>query len=344
MNYDYSSSIFSLDPNNFIHDISPIKVKSENNVLIYVLIILSICIFVILLVLLILWILVGVKKNKTNNSENKTTTQDINYGTYRNYYDEIPNIMEDVFTEKNCNDINVEWKNNTCYCAFPYYGDNCSKQFHAKNYTTFGNLENSNLLTYDSFVQSTTNNLTYNSTTKNIDKDSCTSLCDINDDCKAVKYDYLGKPGHYRCSVITSDIKIEGDNTRIYIDKDISSEILINIDRTHPIFLDKVIVYKGKKPLNYWVESDTNSKIKHIPINKLIELDFIPNKIINDNNLIGVWSNEPFNIDDFNLLRFSGNKNIYVDNGDDNLNLPTKLKYEDKLYVVYKKLKKLKNF
>lgn len=309
-------------PPNVIHvdEIEFQKLGKMYNIFIIIGIVLVVLIMVVLIVLLSLY-LTKVPKPEDN----------LNYSNLLNNL----KVKTNYIPEENCIGNNLEWNSNTstCQCKFPYYGSNCIHQLYSEPYYDLGLYEQIQPLTTKEIIGS--RNLSY-------DENSCTAICDSYSECIGIKHQLL-PTGDYKCELITSDIKIGGNN-HLYLTED-GSDIIFNGSRTHPKFEEQIFVFKGPKPQNYYLYQSNRNGFYNFNMNEVVELNWIPEFAINDGQLVGIWSPSRFNPEDFDKLRVS--KSVYVDepknaNSVYPLEFPNYIKYAPKIYVMYKKLQNLK--
>ena len=212
-------------------------------------------------------------------------------------------------SRENCNGPNVQWDNvnNVCTCAFPYNGTICITQEYAKNYNYLGKINNPGNLNYGTqqitecdpeFLSFLPNG--------NIDPKSCTSYCDINNNCNGVVYTLLD--GNYKCGMINQNIIIE-KNGKLTAEENQKQNIYFNNNRTRPKFTGQIFLYSNGLIDNYWLMHQeivpigsgkgfynaNENNASHIAwLNPNEKGSTPPQWIINDGGLIGTWSNVPF--------------------------------------------------
>ena len=281
-----------------------------------------------------------------------------------------------------CNDINITWdeEENKCVCRFPFFGPYCTNEFHDTNYVNFGYVDNFNPpisinrtldangpLYYSVEAQNNATALTFSSY-NSVDPTSCTSLCTSDPSCMGVSYNLLNN--QFRCGFLTTPITIPGDtDVKINLEKNLG--LYLNKSRTHPFFLTKVFVYSGRKPPVYWIKREgilrdialkninhsnmgvlshklhTPPKLEDFIKNKVFSIDWVPERIVNDGKMVGVWSTKQFTESEFEVLKNKPDSNdLYIDPGffvingkyfsDYPLNLPKNFIVPEKIYVMYK--------
>lgn len=278
-----------------------------------------------------------------------------------------------------CNDVNVLWdsKENRCTCRFPFFGPYCVNEFHDSDYVNFGYIEGFNPpVPMNGQVSKSSGNLLYTvesvpeassltfSTYNTVDPTSCTSLCNKDFLCKGVSYNLVGDK--YYCSFLRDEIEVIG-NTDIVVNLENNMGIYLNKGKAQPKFLNKVFAYSGKRPPVYWIKREgvlrellgntpiakdllskglKPSKLSDMTQNTVVEFTWLPERVVNDGNLVGVWSTKPFLSGEYSSLKARGNTStVYIDPGvfsingnnfsDYPLNLPKDFIVPDKVYAMY---------
>lgn len=260
---------------------------------------------IIIVILFSLTIYFGVENSKSNyvpppTIQNQLYTQP--YGSY-SYGAQLigknpesgrllGDSMENCVGENKIMDDNCQ-----CQCILPYYGDFCDFQYYSNTYFSLGTVSDTNL-SYT--IEKTIENINM-SFDENMDPiiDSCTGICDGLNNCTGV----LFEPSTKTCSILSGDIHVTGET---YTNG--SNGIYIRGNKTHPMFDQKVFLFTGSKPINYWNLKNVN-KTNITPgfftatLDVVNELNWLPETVINDNSkLVGLWSLYKFTPQDFDGL------------------------------------------
>ncbi len=254
-------------------------------------------------------------------------------------------------TPEACANSNTIWNSGKCVCAFPYIGPYCGRELHDPKYLevsventpenvvyTSELLNGVSVLSFED-TQIPTKNFTFNNKVTP-DPQSCTGLCSSNSSCKGIIFDTKG------CSLITSNLEIL-PNAVIKTQFQMNPTIFMNVN-SHVILDNKVIFYSGPKPIKYWVPKHEVVPTIENPTGYLmlnanipISMEWVPERVINDSRLIGIWSNTPFpNITPQSISSLINNINIYIDRANSDrynyaLKLPDYILNSQIKYVVY---------
>lgn len=247
--------------------------------------------------------------------------------------------------QSTCVGNNLIYSDNKCTCAFPYFGEYCSREFHESNYYdlaidpllvkfTSNKLINVNDLSFSENGQ-TTNSMKLNTYIES-NPQSCTGLCNNTDGCIGVIFDNKG------CQLITSKIEVP-DNVKINNPLESISTMFIK-GGVNVILNNKIILYTGKKPIRYWnpspefipLPTTNNRGFIQFKANNPNKLNWIPKRIMNFSNLIGIWSIIPLN----NIPSIVSTDTVYIDKGnvefiDYELDFPNFIKNAETIYVIY---------
>ena len=251
-------------------------------------------------------------KNSTNENESK---YDRNYGSVISK-EQLSAMGIETINENNSNSDLIPLNNK---CGYGVYGDSCNLQAHDPAYYNIGNFDTQ--YTKQEIDGKVPLSLDYNKKNGSFARNSCTSTCNVNDNCYGVEYNHLEQ----KCSLIISDVESKGD---FKFDLDVDTQIYMKNDY-RPSFIDKVIGFKISRLPRYYVGVDREN-VLNIPIGEIIKVTWIPTRIANHGNHIGFWSNSKFNIEDIILGRFD-----HVDVASGEYNIPDKLKLFESLYVLY---------
>lgn len=219
------------------------------------------------------------------------------------------------------------------HCSFGYYGQNCEFQAHSPDYYNIGEITGDYKLLP---ITTTSLSLDYNFEDGTKSKTSATNICTKTKGCTGVVYDHKTN----KSSLIIHSVKARGDSkfnfsndTQVYMKKNL-----------RPHYTDKVFGFSGGKPLRYYFDGAcqipefsntgifgtsqiTKIGIVSIPLNQLIELDWIPSKIANYTGAIGHY------------FTSSDQKTpVYTDNGAGEHTLPLSVRNHQKLWVLYIKI------
>lgn len=222
-------------------------------------------------------------------------------------------------------------------CPYGYYGNECNLQAHSIKYYNIGNFNST--YTKEDLLDKRPLSLDYLVEDGSKDKNSCTSICDGRTDCKGVLYDHNSSI----CSLITSNVVASGQssldftkNTQMYLKK---SE--------RPQFTDIIIGFSGAKVLRYYLtragelpdlirNKKIGSKKKlrlgivHFKPNEVTNTVWVPYRVANYGNYIGLFSDKEFTIDNWKDIDM-----LYVDKGTGEYNIPLFLQDYSNLYVLY---------
>ena len=267
----------------------------------------------------------------TNTQPIKLNNPYVEYPIDKNYggTNALPyNYMNgtEINNKKDCTkEGNNIWnsKKNICQCDDNYFGPRCNIQPHNLKYSKV-NLSESEV---EYTILDTINDIDYLSF--NIDGsevNTCTNYCDSIRECKGVKYE------NGECILLNSALKVKSPITynpymgSFYI-------------KTDPILENKILLLKTTIPKGYFYERDDILSLK---INSVNEVNFLPKFIINNSNLVGIWSTKPFDSKDFNNILSSNKKNggeIYIDRGSNknsySINFSSGFTLNRKHYVMY---------
>ncbi len=279
-------------------------------------IIIIIIVIIISLVILIWSFVYSYNVTQINDTSDDTSNYDRNYGALIDKKQlALIGIKNNRDLKSNPNFLPL----NNDKCEYGMYGKLCNRQAHDSLYYNVG-LFNSEYKKRE--VEGKVSlSLDYDRTDGTIDKNSCTSICNVNDDCRGVEYDHDEK----RCYLIVSDLKAKGP---FKFDLDPNTQIYMK-NQYRPSFIDRVIGFKGSRLPRYYIGIDRDD-ILNIPIGEIVKVLWIPTRISNHGSHIGFWSNHEFNIEDIVFGRFD-----HVDTASGEYNIPDKLKVFKSLFVLY---------
>ena len=272
----------------------------------------------------------GTTSKKVSYNTKSTYPIDRNYGG--NSY--IPyNYMngKDLKNKNECLPNKWNSKLNICECRDQYFGPMCNVEIHDIKY----NKLNLNTPYVDFKTSQIIKNVDYLSF--NIDgskTNTCTNYCDNISECKGVKFE------NNECSIITSPVTIKTN----VINNPYIGDLYI---KTPPLLENKVLIFKNSIPKGYFYDrnniipkNQNDNGLMEITLNKITISSFLPDTIINDNNLIGIWSIKPFDEKDFNKMLDSNSATIYIDRGSKihgyKINFSNEFKNNKKFYIYYK--------
>lgn len=297
--------------------------------------------------------------NQSEVENKKYISLDIDPNNIDNY---SANTMDaagiDQTANNPCNTMNLTSTGNECTCTFPYFGPYCSREYHESGYVSVGTDSDMQNLSFTSENVTGITSLSYannNTPTKNtnpseisVSGQSCTGVCNSDPNCKGVVYNSNG------CSIITSDITLKQNFNPTNLFKENPTVFLNN--RGKISIMNKVFLYSGRKPFRHWVERGENipnpqasNSNGFIALNPgiPIQLNWAPEKILNESHLVGIWSTKPINIQSPQV----NDTNVYIDKlGYSNtspinykLNLPDYIKNSPTIYVTYIPLSSIQN-
>lgn len=240
-----------------------------------------------------------------------------------------------------------------CTCKFPYFGPYCTREFHDSEYVSIATDSDIPNLSYDVSTEklSGVNSLSYVKTdeaTNNImpgtklkqSGQSCTGICNLTKNCRGVVYNNSNRT----CDLITSDITLNKNIQASNLFKENPTIFLNNKGKVR--VLDKVFLYSGNIPFRHWIGRHEVVPTKINPngfvsldIDIAIQLNWVPERIVNESHLIGIWSNNPFK----NLTAEINRNDVYIDKKgyletsavDYSLNLPPFITNSPIIYVGY---------
>ena len=225
----------------------------------------------------------------------------------------------------------------TCQCAVPFFGPECSRESYNQTYTSIGTPGEDTILsnigpsvTVDrlSFpFQNHPGRLPEEIEPPNTET-LCTDMCDKDTDCLGVLWNQASTPSmgiqelsseKPTCKLIKGEVIVRpGNNIPYSTFKDSS---LYMKSREDPHFKDRVFVYSGNKPLRYWLLDEYsdffgNSRSQAMFDRQLVNFMWRPTNLINTtgctddssenclfgNPWIGIFSNDTFQINDANIL------------------------------------------
>jgi len=289
----------------------------------------KIILFIILIVFIIFIILI-LYYYFVYNSENDELNLDLNYGAL------VHSEKKYKMTSNNKNGKNrisiVKIHNKQCNYGF--FGPKCDLQVHDSKYYNVGKFNS----TYTSEIIPNNRSLSLDYYKKDgtIDINSCTSICDNNNNCKGVIYDHENNI----CELITSSVKATGMSE---LDFDNNKQMYLTKNR-RPQFTDKIIAISGSNLQRSYIDrpeqvvnnsnrfsrGKINTNLISMVKNTLYDLDWVPKKIINHGNFVGLYSKNFFTINNW-----SNNNMIYIDKCNGTYNIPKSLQDCQNIYIMY---------
>lgn len=194
-------------------------------------------------------------------------------------------------------------------CQGDNYGRNCEFQSHDPNYYNIGNVTgNYQVLPIE------TDSLSFINGIKS--HNSATFLANKTKGCTGVTYDHVTK----KANLITSNITATGN-----ANFDFSKHELVYLKKKiKPHFIDKVFGLSNQQHLRYYFDNSNKNDVVKIELNKMIELNWIPNKIVNYTGAVGHY-----------YTSSNKSKAVYIDSTQGEHNLPVTLLAYNTLWVEY---------
>lgn len=201
---------------------------------------------------------------------------------------------------------------NTCVCIPPSYGGTCSFDAHDSRYYALGQPSKFTDLTYTKQQVITPNQqpvpLSFQHSSglsKGIE--SCTKRCDQHQGCLGVEYIPVpnNPQGLSSCSLITSNPTLTPGATISY-NPNQPIYVYLYRDGVRPIIDNKVFIYNSPRPLRFWAQR-SDALVGPISQNQVTQVNKIPERIVNDGRLTGVWSTTLFTTSQFGSLVGGGN-------------------------------------
>jgi hypothetical protein len=269
--------------------------------------------------------------NTSNNWNGNGNVYGNGNGASANTYGEFNHFSnaENMKTKQTCeSNKNSFWSDGKCKCKAPYWGGDCSREFHTDQYKGIGNVKNINPMFMKTDVELkflTKHLVTHKYFSKDTRIDGCEQLCNKNEKCKG--YFYLGKDINDKTNENNNNYlgvnDLNGANgangingtdasksnycyllseipkaSDLYFSINQDPEIYLNKARTdgRPILNQTLFLSNGKLPYRFWLESRlSNSLVNMIQINFDIvyRLQFHVENITTDVNSMLVFSNKP---------------------------------------------------
>jgi hypothetical protein len=291
--------------------------KKDNSMIIYIFAIIFVLVIFIIIIILIIYYA------PTTNSDTTIDTSDteLNIGAFLSTNEILlpdPNGPLGFLNNPNC--------------GYGYYGQDCEFQANSSSYYNIGSISGN----YDLLpVVSSSLSLNYDHDDGTQSKNSATSICNITSGCSGVVYNHSTGESN----LIIHNPKVNGSaefnfctTTQAYMKLSL-----------RPQFTDKVFGFSGNRPLRYYFDNAQQtpeyiinditgssqlirSGIISFPLNQLIELDWIPSKIVNYSGAIGYY----FTCSNQGIP-------IYTDSNTGEHTLPILIQKQIKLFVIYKK-------
>lgn len=241
-----------------------------------------------------------------------------------------------ILNYRECLDSKLMYHSGICTCRAGTFGPRCNLSYHDPKYYVTG--MNSNNSQYNKITLNTPVNLSFNGLAN--DNNSCTEICERNPECKGIEYDHENKI----CSHITSDIIFTGSESHLELDTSVQTYLKI---KNKPKFRNKVFLYSGRKPLRYYLDRSNQRYIGKRNIRSkekrqygifslnpgvVYHIDWIPFRIVNSGEMIGVWSSKPFTESQFYSRMETAE---YVDRASGDYSIPLEIYKLKEVYVMY---------
>lgn len=192
-----------------------------------------------------------------------------------------------------------------CQCAPSLFGPNCNLAAFDPGYYAGGQapLEGSPVVT--SLGAQTINGVSFGPT-------SATTICNNLSGCNGF---VLTGP---TAATFFSDVTLKNDLHLPFIPE--NPPVYYFKQKQTPKFPDRVFLYRGDKPLRYWLlDRVINDDLNLLAAQRdtVYELHFVPEGLVNDGNLIGLISDQPFAYTDLatyvqqpraDMIKFQGNQ------------------------------------
>lgn len=194
-----------------------------------------------------------------------------------------------------------------CFCKPPFWGTTCQRESFRNSYYAIGRTDGEDAtLNVSNTIQTDRLSLPFNESDA-----TCTNACDDDPDCVGVLWelepsDNMEGPG--TCSLLSSLPEV---NTGEIIDFDpaVDSNLFLK-NGNRPVFHGKVFVYRGSLPTRFWLNqrragslftdisnmgrTGRNGGVLRMHEDTLYHLNFYPNDVINDDNLVMVFNTSTF--------------------------------------------------
>lgn len=211
--------------------------------------------------------------------------------------------------------------NNSCICTSPFYGPSCHLEGYNLNYRAIGNPSPDNIIIPPTRIINDIDRLSFDFTGNSHPQTKCTVMCDNMEDCQGVFWNSPSPPQmgttepQGTCTLLLGDIFVREGQNIPYDSSKIPSLYLKNLGT--PKFTDRAFVYTGNLLTRYWLEDSRfiSNEYKQLTMfkNTIYQLGFKPFSLVNDGNLIGIFSIKSFTLTMVpQLINLSG---ILIDTG-----------------------------
>lgn len=205
-------------------------------------------------------------------------------------------------------------------CEAPFYGPNCSREKHHKNYFAIGEVKSNDLQVDIS--------RTFLSDGKSFKAGSCSSTCDGTTGC--VGFLYSGST----CSLLKGTVTLP--RADLVYGRDLEPNFYLksteNLAFSDTVFLGK---YNFAFPPRYWLVNNT-PYFAQLPLNKVERLSFAPKRAMVPPGKTGLYRRHPFLAKDIQLLLSLGDHaESYIHQPNTTLTLPPDWGNELPIYAVY---------
>jgi len=195
-----------------------------------------------------------------------------------------------------------------CRCIPPWWGADCSRESVAQDYVPSGVWDSGQgeLVKLD---ESTLNHLSFGAE----GEETCTSLCDMNEECKGVLWERLPPlPNETtstsgRCTLLKEVVMNPGASLEYDPQKD--STLLLKDPDAALVFRDRVFIYGGRRAYRWWLEPQLNlpsgrsfKKQLMVVADHLYQLPFYPTGTRGGTTLTGLYGLQPWTLAQYNEI------------------------------------------
>jgi hypothetical protein len=257
-----------------------------------------------------------------------TTSIQQNFGAAANARTPLPSLsVPDASEVTTCGpDHHADIKNGQCQCLPPFFGPDCSRERHSKNYFAVG-VPNEDTLTMTILAEVESQGKSFNDSRG---AGSCSQRCDTTAGCVGFIYH---TPNH--CTLLGDNVVVPAGESIAYDLHTDSTLYLRNSQNLH--FENRVFLgeYTWSLPPRFWLANEASGYLQ-VPMGVVKHLKFYPTYFLASGSHLGVYSPEPFTSDMImDIIKLGNTSQSYIHAPDTMLNLPPDWKYKNRLYVAY---------